>query len=690
MNLNPAQQEAVDTTEGPLLIIAGAGSGKTSVLTERIAHIVSNGTMPYNVLAVTFTNKAAAEMRERISKRIGEEKAKDLWMFTFHSMCSKILRTHGKELNFLDGNLNGKFSIYSTNDVKGMIKKVLDSFPNEEYEAEVKNKFGQTKTSKLKNYLISGLKLDSKEHSVQKFAKFISNMKNEMIDYETLVKNIPSNKYIDWNKASILIEKAKKNPYYSAYVEVYKNYQILMQKSNAVDFDDLIMQTINLFLKNDAILQFYQEKFKYIMVDEYQDSNHCQYVLIKLLGLKYKNVAVVGDDAQSIYKFRGADIRNILEFERDYPNCKTILLEENYRCTPVILQAANEVIAHNVHQRQKNLFTSKKSGEKIGFFKGYNDKYEASFIVNEISRLERQGHSLDEIAILYRNNSLSRSIEDAIVKKGLPYIVVGGFKFFDRAEVLDILAYLKFIENTNDQIAFQRIINLPKRGIGKKTVENLTSYIGDDFLSFLKNPEGVKLSKNAKSSLEEFVAIIEKSIQENHSGMKVSKILENLIQSIDYFDYLKSIKDGKSYERISNVKELINAAYEKEQSTEDFYTLQDFLEHAALYSNQDEKTNDDEPKIQLMTLHSSKGLEFPFVFIAGMEEGIFPSMRNGVIEDPEEERRLAYVGITRAKEKLYLTCTETRMMYGNKIENTPSSFFQEFSEELLERIYDYY
>lgn len=651
MQLNHEQQEAVDTIQGPLLIVAGAGSGKTSVLTHRIGNMIQQNIAPWNILAVTFTNKAAAEMRERISKQVGQKQAKDIWMMTFHSMCSRILRYEGASLSFLGGKMGPNFTIYDTGDAKSVMKQV-----------------------------ILELGYDVKKVTPQGMLHYVSTLKNEMIDVQTFLHMKPSNKWIDWKKAEALINDTIPEEKRAQVALVYEKYQERLRLNNAIDFDDLILHTIALFMQYPAILDRYQEKFRYILVDEYQDTNHAQYVLIKMLAGKHQNIAVVGDDSQSIYKFRGADIRNILEFEKDYPTTKVIKLEENFRCTPVILEAANQVIARNAIQRKKTLFTKKEKGEKISYYLAFDERDEARYVTNEVQRLLRNGYNYKDIAILFRANSQSRAFEEAFMRAGFPYQLVGAFKFFQRMEILDLLSYLKFIENPNDLVAFSRIINNPRRGIGKKTVEQLMANAKGDFLAYLKNPTDVKLTKNARNGLDGFVQLIE-TYRTNKENRSLSELLNGLIMDSGYINALKLSKDEKSEERIENVSELINMAIEMENEEEEA-TLQSFLEQASLHSAQDDQTDDN--AIRLMTLHSAKGLEFPAVFLVGMEEGIFPHKRSASQEDVEEERRLCYVGITRAKEKLFMTHAKRRNVWGKSDENPPSRFLYEFDENLVD------
>lgn len=648
MGLNPQQQLAVNTTEGPLLIIAGAGSGKTTVLIERIVELLRKGAHPSEILAVTFTNKAAGEMRERIAHAIGEKDAESLWMSTFHSMCVKMLRRYGHLLKDLHENINQNFTIYDTSDAKSLMKKVI----------------------------ANDMGLDPKKFTPQEALSYVSMLKNEMVDVKTLRTGTPSHKLMDWKKVSDILTFSIPSEKRQRIIEAYAHYQDRLWTNNAMDFDDLISSTIHLLHNQENVLQYFQKRFRYIMVDEYQDTNHAQYVLINMLAAHYRNLCVVGDDSQSIYKFRGADIRNILEFEKDYPEANVVVLEENYRCGPHILQAANEVIAHNRYQKQKNLFTSKPSGEYIRYYFAINQQDESRYIANEIQKLVHGEYNYKDAAVLFRTNSQSRAFEEAFMRASIPYQMIGGLKFFQRAEIKDIIAYLQFIHNPVDTVSFERIINTPKRGLGKTTVEKiLMQSQGMHLMDVLKE---TSFRGKAKESVAEFVKLIE-SYQEKANSMPIGEFLSEFLLESGYLTMLKSSTDPRAEERIENISELINIAMEKQK--EENSTLSDFLEHVSLHSDIDDAT--DENAVKLMTMHAAKGLEFPIVFIAGMEEGIFPHRRSLDEGDVEEERRLAYVGITRAKTHLYLTNARFRQQWGKEEMNEPSRFLYEFSEELI-------
>jgi DNA helicase-2/ATP-dependent DNA helicase PcrA len=648
MALNSAQMQAVETIDGPLLILAGAGSGKTTVLTHRIGNMIEQDVSPKTILALTFTNKAAAEMRERISLAVGKDKASSIWMMTFHSMCARILRIEASNTNRVTSN----FTIYDTADAKSLLKKTIES-----------------------------LGMDSKKVTPQSMLYYISTLKNEMIDFESFKQNKPMNAYIDWKKALEIIRFKIPQDKIKLIQRVFEKYQQMLMVNNAVDFDDLILHTIHLMIENPEVLEKYQNRFKYIMVDEYQDTNHAQYVLIKLFAQKYRNLGVVGDDSQSIYAFRGSDIRNIMEFEKDYPEAKVVMLEENYRCTPHILQAANEVIGKNSSQRKKQLFTSKQPGEKIGYYFAFNEKDEARYITNEILKRIRTGNDYDEFAILYRTNQQSRAFEEAFMRAGIPYKIIGGLNFYDRMEIKDIIAYLSFINNPQDRIKFTRIANLPRRSLSAKTVEALMeASLEKNFWEYLQNPQDLKMTTKAQQGLRDFVQLIKK-YRKLAETCKIGQLVSMFIMDSGYVNMLKGTPDEKTEERIQNVSELINLAVEMENEHA-IGNLESFLEHVALHSNLDD--NSEGKAIQLLTIHSAKGLEFPVVFIAGMEEGLFPHRNSSEECDMEEERRLCYVGITRAKEKLYLVHAKERRVWGKTEQFDPSRFLHEFSEDLVD------
>lgn len=632
--LNREQREAVVTTDGPLLILAGAGSGKTRVLTYRIAYLIENGVYPGSILAITFTNKAAQEMKERVEGLIGEE-ARRMWISTFHSACVRILRQDIEKIGF-----NKSFVIYDTQDQEKVIKDCLEE-----------------------------LNIDDKLFPPKKVLSTIGSLKDKLVDADTYYR------------------KNANNYQNRRIAEIYALYQKKLKTNNALDFDDIIMYTIKLFRGNQDVLNYYQRKFRYILVDEYQDTNKAQYELVNMLAKAHGNLCVVGDDDQSIYKWRGADISNILDFEDDYPNVKTIKLEQNYRCTKKILEAANYVIANNENRKEKRLWTENKSGDDIKLFMAETDRDESYFIVNEIERLIDEGYSYMDFAILYRTNAMSRILEEAFVRSKVPYKVVGGLKFYDRKEVKDILAYLKLINNPADSISLERIVNVPKRGIGNATIEKVKQYGQDRDMGLyssmleIQNVEG--LTKRAVNSIDKFISLMNHFISVK-DDMKVSDLIKEILERTEYIEELKEDDSPESKSRIENLNELYSAAVEFEENPED-KSLSAFLERVALVSDQD--SINENGGILLMTLHTAKGLEFPVVFIAGMEEGIFPHSSSQEDEDElEEERRLCYVGITRAKQQLYITCARQRLMFGRTMSNSVSSFVDEIPGELIEDI----
>lgn len=632
--LNKEQREAVITTDGPLLILAGAGSGKTRVLTYRIAYLIENGVYPGSILAITFTNKAAQEMKERVAVLVGEE-ANRMWISTFHSTCVRILRQDIDKLGF-----NKSFVIYDTQDQEKVIKDCLKE-----------------------------LNIDDKLFPPKKVLHTIGSQKDKLIDADTYYRRNAN----DYQNRRI--------------AEIYELYQKKLKANNALDFDDIIMNTIRLFRENVEVLNYYQRKFRYILVDEYQDTNRAQYELVNMLAKSHGNLCVVGDDDQSIYGWRGADISNILDFEDDYPNVKTIKLEQNYRCTKKILEAANYVIANNEKRKEKRLWTENKTGEDIKLFRAETDRDESSFIVKEIEKLIEEGYSYRDFAILYRTNAMSRILEEGFVRSRVPYKVVGGLKFYDRKEVKDILAYLKVINNPVDSVSLERIINVPKRGIGDATIDKVKQF-GQDrdmglYSSMLEIERVEGLTKRAVNSIDKFISLMNHFISIKDE-MKVSDLIKEILEKTEYTKELKEENTPESESRIENLNELYSAAVEFEENAED-KSLSAFLERVALVSDQD--SIDEKGGIVLMTLHTAKGLEFPVVFIAGMEEGIFPHSSSQEDEDElEEERRLCYVGITRAKQQLYITCARQRLMFGRTMFNEVSSFIEEIPEELIQDI----
>ncbi|MCR4618374.1 MAG: UvrD-helicase domain-containing protein [Lachnospiraceae bacterium] len=635
-NLNDQQKQAVETTRGPLLILAGAGSGKTKTLTHRIAHLIHDeGVDPFNILAITFTNKAAEEMRTRVRDMVGPE-ADRIWVTTFHSTCIRILRRHIDRLGY---DLN--FTVYDTDDQKTVMKNVCKR-----------------------------LNIDTKNYKERTILNAISSAKDSLVS----VSEYSLSTFGDFTK--IVIARA------------YKEYQEQLKKSNALDFDDIIVLTVQLFKENPEILDFYQERFKYISVDEYQDTNKAQFELVRLLADKYRNLCVVGDDDQSIYKFRGANIRNILDFEEFYPEATVIKLEQNYRSTQNILDAANAVIANNRSRKVKSLWTSEGAGHKIRFMQLDNAYEEAETIVDEISSsVRRDDASYNDIAVLYRTNAQARLIEERLVLRGIPYNVVGGTNFYARAEIKDMIAYLKTIENGLDEVALRRIINVPKRSIGTVTIDKLLDFaeITDDSLfGAMQNADNISGLGKAGAKILNFVSLIE-NLRKELKAIGIAGVLNAIIEATDYYEYLKDQDEDSADDRISNVDELINKATVYEENAEE-PSLTGFLEEVALVSDIDNIDNTD-GRVLLMTLHSAKGLEFPRVYIAGMEDGLFPGMAtisSGDSSDMEEERRLAYVGITRAKEYLTITCAKMRMLHGETQFNPVSRFVKEIPGELID------
>lgn len=639
-NLNSRQQDAVKVKEASILVIAGAGSGKTKVLTHRIAYLIFQKKInPGNILAVTFTNKAAQEMKDRIefiSKDISSRNImKGLWMGTFHSICARILR---QEINILGYDKN--FVIYDKGDQLSMIRRCLKA-----------------------------LDLDSKKYSPNIISSIIDKAKNNLEDVE-------------------IFEYNALNYYNKIVARVYKQYQEELFENNALDFSDLILLTVKLFKEKTEILENYQNKFKYILVDEYQDINFAQYQLVKLLSGKYNNLFVVGDPDQSIYKFRGADLSNILRFEKDFPHSRVIKLEQNYRSTKVILEGAANLIKHNRNRKKKELWTDKKGGEKIRCYEAVSALDEAVFVSQEIIKLNKEkDKTFKDFAILYRTNAQSRAFEEIFSKQDIPFRVVGGLRFYERKEVKDILAYLRFIHDQKDGVSFLRIINNAKLGIGKITlsrVEELARKNNLNIYQALKQGLGViKISADRKEAINKFISLIDE-FNEKKKEIKGSELLIELIRKINYYEELKKEGEFKAQSKIENIKELILGVQEFEENNED-KSLTTFLEYVALITDID-LYKGEEDVVTVMTLHSAKGLEFPVVFITGFEEGIFPhsrSLNSG--EELEEERRLCYVGMTRAKEMLYLTYAWRRTLNGNTLFNSVSRFISEIPKHLKEK-----
>jgi DNA helicase II / ATP-dependent DNA helicase PcrA len=634
--LNPEQQRAVKLTDGPLLIMAGAGSGKTRVLTHRIAYLmVEKYVNPYNILAITFTNKAAREMRERIQKMMGGT-ADQVWISTFHSMCVRILRRDIDRLGF-----NRNFTILDTSDQLSVIKQIL----------------------KDKN-------IDPKKFDPRALLGSISSAKNELIDTEDFAKN--SSGY-----------------YENTVSEVYTEFQKRLSKNQALDFDDLIMKTIQLFTRVPEVLEYYQRKFQYIHVDEYQDTNRAQYMLVKLLASRFQNICVVGDSDQSIYRWRGADIGNILSFEKDYPRAEVILLEQNYRSTKRILEAANKVISNNEGRKDKNLWTENPEGNKIIYFRGDNEQGEAQFVVGKMKELVKQeNRKLSDMAILYRTNAQSRVMEEVLLKSNIEYSIVGGTKFYDRKEIKDILAYLRLIANPDDDISLQRIINVPKRGIGSTSVDKMANFAATHDISINQGLDSVELmglSPKITKAVAEFRDLV-RGYTQMQEYLSVTELVEEVLDKTGYRDMLKAENTIESQSRLENIEEFLSVTKNFEEASED-KSLVGFLTDLALVADID-KLDDDGGQadaVVLMTLHSAKGLEFPIVFLIGLEEGVFPHSRSLMEEvEMEEERRLMYVGVTRAEQQLFITNAQMRTLYGRTNMNAPSRFIKEIPVELLE------
>ncbi len=641
--LNSQQKKAVLQTEGPVLILAGAGSGKTRVLTHRIAYLIDEcGVNPWNIMAITFTNKAAGEMRERVDKIVGFG-AESIWVSTFHSSCVKILRRYADRLGY-----GTNFTIYDTDDSKSLMKDICKKY--------------QLETTQLKLRSIMGS---------------ISRCKDNLVTPEEYALNT-QNDFI-----KLKISKA------------YTEYQLALKKNNAMDFDDLIFKTVELFKSNPDVLDNYQERFRYIMVDEYQDTNNAQFELIRLLADKYRNLCVVGDDDQSIYRFRGANIRNILDFEKVYQEATVIKLEQNYRSTQQILDAANAVIRNNYGRKDKALWTDEKDGEIVRL-KQFDTAYdEATFIADDIGKLMRNGKlRYSETAVLYRTNAQSRLLEEKFVLNGIPYDIVGGTNFYSRKEIKDLLAYLKTIDNGLDDVAVKRIINVPRRGIGATTIEHVQSYADERQISFydaMCEADQIVAVNRSASKLTDFVTMI-RAFRTKMKSYSLEELLKDVLDVTGYMEYLKTLDDDtdeESNDRAANVDELISkiAAYEENEEVEQ-PTLSGFLEEVALVSDID-RIGEGNEKVLLMTIHSAKGLEFEHVYIAGMEEGVFPSYMTLGNEDSdpegvEEERRLAYVAITRAKKNLTLTAARRRMVRGETQYNRLSRFITEIPRNLLD------
>lgn len=637
-NMNEKQAQAVTCTQGPLLIMAGAGSGKTRVLTHRVAYLIEEqGVNPWNILAITFTNKAAKEMRERIDNLIGEG-SQDIWVSTFHALCVRILRRDCEKIGY-----ERAFGIASTSEQRTLMKNILTE-----------------------------LNVDIKKFDPRAILSAISNAKNDLLDPK---------QYAQIAKAQFeeLVAKA------------YVMYQERLQANQVMDFDDLIMQTIELFKQSPETLAFYQRKFKYIHVDEYQDTNEAQYVLVNMLAKENRNLCVVGDADQSIYGWRGANMENIMNFEKDYADATVVKLEQNYRSTKTILQAANDLIENNINRKDKTLWTQNQTGEKIVYYRAQNANDEAYYVVKQIQQqIQEKQRNFGDFAILYRTNAQSRMIEETFVKANIPYKLVGAHKFYERKEIMDVLAYLKLAANPKDSMSFSRVVNEPKRGIGKTSLNKLQDFANMHGLSLIEAAENVvmtDITKKAATQLEEFARLIRKL----NSFEKTATITEMTKKILDITGYKAALEESKTLEdqsRLENLQEFLSVTqqFDQEWQPEDEQSnpFVDFLADLALVSDQD-SVEEEPDEVTLMTLHAAKGLEFPVVFLMGMEEGLFPLSRAAFDENElEEERRLAYVGITRAEEELFLTNAFSRMLYGKSQSNAVSRFIGEITPELLE------
>lgn len=617
--LNEEQLDAVKTTDGPLLVLAGAGSGKTKVLTTRIAYLIESGVEPYNILAITFTNKAAKEMKERVFKLVGE--VKDIQISTFHSFGLYIIKRHYNLLGY-----ERNFTILDGDDSLVLVKNIVKEM---------------------------GLNTD--DYNPKAIRNKISGAKNELVYPEEY-------------------EKYAGTDFEEIVCKVYKKYEERLKNNNSVDFDDLLILPIKLFSVYKDILKMYQERFKYILVDEYQDTNRVQYILVNMLAARYKNICVVGDNDQAIYSWRGSDYRNILNFEKDYPDLKSVMLEENYRSTGNILKAANEVIKNNKIRKDKNLWTKHEEGSKIRYHRASDEKDEASYVVKEIKNLLYDGVRREDIAVLYRTNAQSRNIEEAMLRENIPYKVIGSFYFYNRKEIKDLISYLKLIYNKNDDISLVRIINVPKRGIGDKTISNLSDK------SFKLNKCIYDVIENGKE--QEFKKIIEE-LKENSKDATLTELVDLILDKTGIRKELETEKTVDAEIRLSNLEEFKSITRTYEENS-DSPTLEEFLEEISLVADMNEHKNETNV-VTLMTVHAAKGLEFDYVFVIGMEEGLFPHLNSMETEDLEEERRLCYVAITRAKKKLWLINAKSRMIYGKHDNYFPSRFISEIPDEYLEK-----
>ena len=643
--LNPEQRNAVTHSTGPLMVIAGAGSGKTRVLTYRIVHLLKSGVYPHNILSLTFTNKASKEMRNRIELMVGESDARSLWMGTFHSVFSKILRFEAEKLNY-----PSNFTIYDTDDSKSLVRSIIKE-----------------------------LNLDKDIYKVGMIRNRISSLKNNFIT--------PSgyNSKSELNQQDKIAKRTE-------FGRIYQMYVQRCEKASAMDFDDLLLKTYQLLENHPDVLLKYQEKFKYLLIDEYQDTNHVQYLIIKKLAALNENICIVGDDAQSIYAFRGANIQNILNFKVDYPNYKTYKLEQNYRSTSTIVEAANSIIKQNEKQIEKNVWTSNTKGDKIIVVKTGSDNDEGRLVANTISdvQMRNQAHHKD-FAILYRTNAQSRSLEESLRKRNIPYKIYGGLSFYQRKEIKDLLAYYRLAINPNDEEAFKRIINYPTRGIGTTTIQRLNVFANEhnktiwEIINHLEETE-ININKGTQKKLKEFVLMINNFII-NSKQKDAHTIAEEIAKQTGLFNNLYTDKSPEGVSRFENIQELLNGIKDFSETAEQGVNkLPDFMADVALLTDQDKETDDDFNKVTLMTVHAAKGLEFPYVFVVGLEENLFPSMMSGESqENLEEERRLFYVAITRAKERLFLSFASTRFKWGQLTDCQPSRFISELDDKFLEK-----
>ncbi|MDA8210455.1 MAG: DNA helicase PcrA [Clostridia bacterium] len=646
--LNPVQREAVKHTGGPLLILAGAGSGKTRVLTSRVAYLIQEREVkPYSILAITFTNKAAGEMKERVQHLLGQD-ARDIWVSTFHSGCNRILRREIGNLNSVgvqssyansagnQGGYDSNFAIYDTADQQTLIKQCLKE-----------------------------LNLDDKKFAPRAVASLISEAKNKLQNPDRFARQA----------FDFFAEKT---------AEIYRLYQQKLRQNNALDFDDLLMFTVRLFDEHPEVLRYYQDRFRYILVDEYQDTNHAQYRLINLLAHRHRNLCVVGDADQSIYRFRGADISNILNFEQDYPEARVIKLEQNYRSTQTILEAANYVIRNNSERKEKHLWTENTQGQEIVTYRGEDERWESTYVVDRISTLKhKEGRPYRDFAVLYRTNAQSRVLEEELMKSRVPYKIVGGLKFYERKEIKDILAYLKVLANPADSVALRRIINVPKRGLGEASLEKVLAFAADRGITGLEALNRLQeipgLTARATKPMEGFRKLMD-ALRQKLGQISLTQLVDDILEKTGYLAELQEENTIEAQTRIENLQEFRTVTADFDKNSED-PSLEYFLAGISLVSDLDtyEESSD---AVVLMTLHSAKGLEFPVVFLVGMEEGVFPHARSQLDQvELEEERRLCYVGITRAREKLYLTHAWQRTMFGRSSNNPPSRFLEEIPEQ---------